>query len=254
MTHSIKTRARAILGILLQYPIRQLLMTVLALLLASALGVALFCARALVTQRLDYIFLVWNLILAWSPLFFSGSAALVYLWRGHKSFAFIGCAILWLLFLPNAPYIVTDFVHLRPRPPVPLWLDIFLIMSFAGTGLLLGFVSLNIMHRIAAHAYGWRTGWAFTAGALALCGFGLYLGRFIRLNSWELLLSPFYLVGKVIDATTRLAGDFRSQTFVLIAFAFLLGSYLLLYALTQFQITPAKICQSCGNDRQSADV
>ena len=117
MTHSIKTRARAILGILLQYPIRQLLMTVLALLLASALGVALFCARALVTQRLDYIFLVWNLILAWSPLFFSGSAALVYLWRGHKSFAFIGCAILWLLFLPNAPYIVTDFVHLRPRPP-----------------------------------------------------------------------------------------------------------------------------------------
>jgi uncharacterized membrane protein len=175
MTHSIKTRARAILAILLQYPIRQLLMTVLALLLASALGVALFCARALVTQRLDYIFLVWNLILAWSPLFFSGAAALVYLWRGHKSFAFIGCAILWLLFLPNAPYIVTDFVHLRPRPPVPLWLDIFLIMSFAGTGLLLGFVSLNIMHRIAAHAYGWRTGWAFTAGALALCGFGLYL-------------------------------------------------------------------------------
>ena len=92
---------------------------------------------------------------------------------------------------------------------MPLWLDIFLIMSFAGTGLLLGFVSLNIMHRIAAHPYGWRTGWAFTAGALALCVFGLYLGRFIRLIRWEPLLTPFYLLGMVIDATTRLTGEFR---------------------------------------------
>lgn len=230
----------------IQSPIRQLLMTLFALVLTSGLGVALLAARAMVTQRLDYGFLFWNLILAWAPLGFAGIAALLYLWRGWKSPIFLGCAVLWLLFLPNAPYIVTDFIHLRPRPPVPLWLDIFLVMSFAGVGLLLGFISMNVMHRIAAHAFGWKAGWAFTASILALCGFGLYLGRFIRLNSWEPILSPIYLIGKVLDSIGRLAVDFKSQTFVLIAFGFLFGGYLLLYALTHFQFAPIPIRHGRG--------
>lgn len=236
---------------LLPSPIRQLLTTLFALMLASALGLALLAARALVTQRLDYLFLVWNLLLAWAPLCFVSVAALLYFWRGWKSAPFLGCAILWLLFLPNAPYIVTDFIHLRPRAPVPLWLDVFLVMSFASTGLMLGFISLNVMHRIAAHALGWKAGWAFTSAILALCGFGLYLGRFIRLNSWEPILNPVYLIGEVLDSIGHLAGDFKSQAFVLIAFGFLFGGYLLLYALTHFQFIPIGVCPSCREQRST---
>jgi uncharacterized membrane protein len=92
-------------------------------------------------------------------------------------------AFLWLLFLPNSPYLVTDLVHLKPRPSVPLWFDILLVQSFVLTGLLLGFLSVYLMHRLVTHAYGWKIGWLFTLLILALTGFGIYLGRFERWNS-----------------------------------------------------------------------
>jgi len=96
----------------------------------------------------------------------------------------------WILFLPNAPYIATDFVHLAPSPPVPLWFDVALILSCAATGLLLGFSSVAEVQAVITRSSGRATGWGVAVGALLLSGFGIYLGRFLRWNSWDALVRP----------------------------------------------------------------
>jgi uncharacterized membrane protein len=106
---------------------------------------------------------------------------------------------LWLLFFPNAPYIVTDFVHLYERPPVPLWYDIGLLAAFAWSGCFLAVVSLHTMQRLVRQLCGGAISWLFVAASIGLSGLGVYLGRFERWNSWDLLLYP----GDVLAAAAR---------------------------------------------------
>lgn len=148
----------------------------------------LLVLRAWRAQNLVYFFLVWNLFLAAIPF----AAALLY--ERTKGFVTqLATLAVWLLFLPNAPYILTDFIHLRPRPPVPLWFDILLLLSAAGTGLLLGYGSVMIVQRVIERRRGALTGWAVAATALFLSAFGIYLGRFVRFNSWEVVTDPMPL-------------------------------------------------------------
>jgi uncharacterized membrane protein len=153
---------------------------------------ALLALRAWRAHNTTYFFLVWNLFLAVIPFL----AALAFeraKWLATRTVAFI----VWLLFLPNAPYIVTDFIHLRARPPVPLWFDILLLISSAGTGLLLGYGSVMIVQRAVERRAGTRTGWLAATVALLLSAFGIYLGRFMRFNSWEALTDPIPLFGDI---------------------------------------------------------
>lgn len=146
-----------------------------------------------------FAFLWWNLFLAVIPLF--ASAAMKSAGgRGQPILQIIYCAI-WLLFLPNAPYILTDLIHLAPRPPVPLWYDLSLLLSCAGTGLLLGYISVADVHALAEQRFGKKTGWLVAVISLLLCGFGIYLGRFLRWNSWEALTNP---AGLLLDISGRL--------------------------------------------------
>jgi uncharacterized membrane protein len=98
--------------------------------------------------------------------------------------------VLWLLFLPNAPYIVTDFVHLSATSPAPLWLDGVELSAFAWTGMLLGFVSLYLVHAVGRHRFGPAPSWVGVLAVLALVSVGVYLGRVNRWNSWDLLTQP----------------------------------------------------------------
>ena len=98
--------------------------------------------------------------------------------------------MLWLLFLPNAPYIVTDFVHLTARSTVPLWFDGVELSAFAWTGMLLGFVSLYLVHAVARHRFGGTAGWLGVLAVLGLVSAGVYLGRVKRWNSWDLITQP----------------------------------------------------------------
>lgn len=138
---------------------------------------------------LTYGFLVWNLFLAVIP---AVAGALVLKLRATA--ARLLWAIVWLLFLPNAPYIVTDFVHLRPRPPIPLWFDVALLLSCAGTGLLLGYSSVADVQDAVAQRFGAAAGWATAMAALLVSGFGVYLGRFLRWNSWDPIRNPAALL------------------------------------------------------------
>jgi uncharacterized membrane protein len=154
---------------------------------------ALLFFRIARTGTVTYVFLVWNLFLAVIP-----AVAAAMLGRARTRFGQVTCAGLWLLFLPNAPYLVTDFVHLRPRPPMPLWYDIALLLSCAATGLLLGYVSVADMQRVVAKRFGTATSWCCAALGLMLSGFAIYLGRFLRWNSWDIVADPTGLLAQIL--------------------------------------------------------
>ncbi len=170
------------------------------LLAASALAIALLAARVTWTGSFVYSFLVWNLALAWAPF---GLAHLV--GRAHQKgartllLAPIGAA--WLLFLPNAPYLVTDFVHLRFRLDAPLWFDAVMLMAFAWAGMALGVASLREVAgvvRARAGRVGALAAPAFVAASCVLTGYGIYLGRFVRLNSWDVATRPAQTLAEVL--------------------------------------------------------
>ena len=157
--------------------------------LASALCLALELFRERHFGATGYRFLRWNLFLAWIPLVLALVAYDRYR-RGSSISRLAPALVFWLLFLPNAPYIVTDFIHLSSTSEAPLWFDGVMVSAFAWTGVLLGFVSLYLVHAVARHRFGGAIGWSGVFGALALVSIGVYLGRFKNWNSWDLLVRP----------------------------------------------------------------
>jgi uncharacterized membrane protein len=166
-----------------------------ALLAWCALLVALRVAHS---NTVSFFFLLWNLFLAAIP--YAAAIVLESLQRAQKLRALQwGAFVIWLLFLPNAPYIITDFIHLAPRPPVPLWFDVLLLLSSAGTGLLLGYGSMLIVQRVIARRFGGMYGWIVAVVTMMLSAFGIYLGRFLRFNSWEAFTDPLPLFADIAE-------------------------------------------------------
>ena len=169
-----------------------------ALLLASATSAFLVAARVAHTRRLTYTFLVYNLALAWIPLGFAAAADSFGEWRSRLGAALtLVCAAAWLVFVPNAPYLMTDLMHLRVQHNRLFWLDVTALQAFAWTGLALGFVSLHMVQGLVARRAGRFLSWLFVAAVLGLSAFGIYLGRFRRWNSWDVLRAPRALLRDV---------------------------------------------------------
>jgi uncharacterized membrane protein len=159
---------------------------------ASTLSVAvLLLGPAMMRQAPTHRFLLWNLALAWVPLL----GALAYERADHQSRRWWSVAALltWLTFLPNAPYLVSDLTHLEVLSPTP-WLDLARLFAFAFTGCVLCGASMRVVHRVVARRAGTGAGWATVLLATALCGPGVALGRFERLNSWQVVTRPFLVV------------------------------------------------------------
>ena len=166
-----------------------------ALLLLSS---ALIAFRIHRTDSITYLFLAWNLFLAAVPL--CASTALRLGDRlGAPPLFLLPLLGLWLLFLPNAPYILTDLLHLREKPPVPVWYDLGLLLTCAGTGLAFAYRSLIDVEAILSRWLGRSAALALSVLMLFLSGFGIYLGRFLRLNSWEALTDPIGVFGLVTE-------------------------------------------------------
>jgi uncharacterized membrane protein len=179
----------------------------------------MWLARWELAGRLELWFLAWNLFLAWVPWVAARAVE-----RARSVAASAAAGGVWLLFLPNAPYLVTDLIHLRPRPPVPASFDVLLFATFALAGCALGWGSLEAVHGRLARALGRARAALAIGGVLLLTGFGVYLGRFGRWNSWDLVARPR---GVLADAVGALS-DPRALAFSALFAAFVGAGYLLL--------------------------
>jgi uncharacterized membrane protein len=196
------------------------------MLLSTGLACGLFVGRVYLSHGATYRFLVWNLFLAWIP--YVSSLWAVWLHQAHpRHWWLLGLpGAVWLIFFPNAPYILTDFLHLQSRWEVPMWFDTVLIAAFSWTGLFLGIFSLRAMQSLVRAFLGSTVSWLFVFGTLVASSLGIYIGRFLRWNSWDLLLHPQSIWD---DVTIRLANPLvYRQTFgvTLLFAAFLLVCYL----------------------------
>ncbi len=178
-----------------------------------------------------FLFLIWNLFLAWIPYWLS--LAIGPLYERNRSLLLTGGLLfVWLLFLPNAPYILTDLVHLRLRTPIPFWYDLMLLISFAWTGLLLGIISLYEVHRFIAKTWSKLAGWMIITICIILSGIGVYIGRFLRWNSWDIITQPFDLIRDLFQIIIEPQSFHASGSIVIFA-AFFLLSYLTFFSFSQ---------------------
>ncbi len=174
-------------------------------------GYVLVCvmlaARIAFTNQFTYLFLVWNLLLAWLPL----AVAIVSKKLALTSWKLVVATFIWLLFFPNAPYLITDLYHLSHFKKIPAWYDALMLFTAAYCGVVTGFISLQIME---VH---WKQTWQvkyfskrsdkskfrlrlfLLAMLFTATGFGLYLGRVLRYNSWDVLTDTNTLAFDILD-------------------------------------------------------
>ena len=244
-----------------------LALPVFTLVLASVICTGLIAYRVIASHKISHAYLVWNLFLAWLPLVFAVLA--VERFRSGTGFQpvrrgtdapdnvepsrnllaspdrqdacptkilrdrkFLALAMAWLLFLPNASYIFTDVVHVLHARWASFWVELMLILLCAMTGFLAGFLSLQVMHRLATRFWGRAAGWLFVGVVSGLTGFGVYLGRFVRLNSWDVVTSPIELFYCLRSAAWNVLTQRHDLKFFVLFSLFSLVGYVMLYALT----------------------
>lgn len=202
----------------------------------SLLCAALVSVREFQVDYFPFRFLLWNLFLAWLPLLFSMAALGIarFLKGTALGVSLVICGVAWLLLYPNAPYLTTDLIHLIFNPiyhysgpqGMLVWYDLVLMFLFAWCGLLLGYLSMRHFHAIVKHYINDTYGWFFVLFVSFLGGFGVYLGRVIRLNSWDVLFSPFRLIEGVLQGINA-----NALIFTVLFGLLILIVYLSLYAL-----------------------
>lgn len=192
----------------------------------TLLAGTLLAARFVYSDSRQLGFLAWNLFLAAVPYLASLWAEAENALDPQRWRRLIAPAIIWLLFLPNAPYIVTDLIHLhRIRPPIPLWYDAVLVFTFALAGCLFGVVSLRIMQGRVRTLAGRTVAWIFTLTAIGLCGPGIYVGRVLRWNSWHVLTRPDRMARTVLGALADPLSHWPAIVASAIFATFVLGCY-----------------------------
>jgi uncharacterized membrane protein len=193
----------------------------------SLFVVAMIVARVLYTRTFEHAGIAWNLFLAWVPFLL---ALVVYAGArsGGSRAALLALSGLWLLFFPNAPYIVTDLKHIGDAGRIPVLYDVLFLSAAAWTGLLLGLSSLFLMHAVARRLLGVVSAWGLVVGALAASSFGIYLGRVQRWNSWDVFVRPDSLLGAIANGLHA-----APLALTVLLTSFLLASYLAFYSLAR---------------------
>jgi len=188
-----------------------------SLFLIISISLFLLMLRLKLTESFYLLFLVWNLFLTSVPFFISNYVSLKEVSKIKLLLAFV----LWMLFVPNAPYIVTDLIHLQNSPKTLIWYDVVMISTFAATGLYLYFISTKDILRALSVQFGSKVQKRLGIVIPFLTGFGIYLGRFLRWNSWDILQNP---TGLAYDIFTILVHPIANNQawIVTLGFGFLL--------------------------------
>lgn len=220
----------------------------------SFAGCFMVVVRIILTGQTGYKFLIWNLFLTWIPL--SISLLMNYIYVSFKpsivrAMVLLFSVIIWSAFYPNAPYIITDFIHLSGvdinfyftstvhSMNLLVWYDFMMITLFILTGFLIGFVSLYLIQRLLIDRFNSFIGWIFVGGMLFISSYGIYLGRFIRWNSWDIVTRPKILI-------TSIFGSFHRYPF---AFTITFGLFLILIYCALYYLTNLNDYKVAFNER-----
>lgn len=205
--------------------------------------------RIILIHSYRYSYLVWNLFLAWIPFLL----AILMNWLYGKiktrlKLTVIIVGFVWIIFYPNAPYILTDFIHFLRLPQnirtygdsfitpnAIVWYDIVLNSSFAFIGHLIGLISLVIFHDLFRAIFNRFAGWAIAIIAIFLSGYGIYLGRFVRLNSWNIFTHPFSTIESIVGNLFNI----KALLFSLCVGFFIFLTYLVVYSLRKLKFKQA---------------
>lgn len=190
-----------------------------------ALVVVLDILRIMIFHSTYFVYLLWNLFLAILPFVVSS----VLLWHTNnkklpKPVMIIGL-IIWLVLLPNAPYIVTDLIHLGRNHAAPMLYDTFLIFSAGWAGLLLGMYSISHVERIILGKYSKITTSRIIGVIILLSSFGIYLGRFMRYNSWDIIARPLHFLNNISNVLFQPLNYRDAYFFTGLCFIFIWLSY-----------------------------
>lgn len=207
--------------------------------IVTMVSIVMLGIRVMITGRSTYMFFIWNLFLCIIPWLLSTKLKELYFkGRVKKKWLYL-IGFIWLLFYPNAPYIITDFVHLSrinffgntynvasPIKDLIIWYDLILFFFFIINGFFMGLFSLYSVHEILRHKFGKCISFILIFVITFLSGFAIYLGRFLRLNSWNIVTDPINLIKDIV-----LSINMFSLGFTLVFAIFLFLTYLLFYSL-----------------------
>lgn len=194
---------------------------------SSLLCVLLLLVRKLMTGTSRLGFMPFNLFLAFLPVAF-----LLMMERSQKRSHAVACGILWLLFFPNAPYVITDLVHFDKRLGPVSWMDLLALVAAAWAALLGGMITLRFMQeRVRLHRSA-LTSHAFVSAVLFLTAIGIYIGRFLRFHSWHVVQKPHSLFQETVEHFLNPAEYPMVWPFTFAVFALLVCVYYSLLAFT----------------------
>jgi uncharacterized membrane protein len=191
------------------------------LLIALVFSLSLLAIRIIKTGYLSYGFLAWNLFLAYVPYFISE-----WLSKHPQMLAsrvkLIAIVFIWILFMPNSFYILTDLFHLNNMSKGDSWYDLTLILSFAWNGILFGILSIYKMELLLKKAKGKFIAAFIIYVVMWLNAFGIYIGRFLRFNSWDIFINPFSLISGIVEIIFN-PYDYRYVWAMCFCFAFFMA-------------------------------
>lgn len=206
----------------------------------AALG---YIACGIYLTRVSGLFIhsaiIWNLFLAVLPLLCS----LIFTHTTHQhKIIHILSLIAWFLFFPNAPYMITDFIHITPLTfyeyassgsiylqNIITWMQLLYLALGIFVGVLSGFKSLAILHTYFKKHYSPLIIHILLAFVFLSSGYGIFLGRFLRLNSWD-ILHPFAMISEIISQTNSFA----------IAFSIMFAGFLALLYIAYLSLSQKK--------------
>jgi uncharacterized membrane protein len=171
----------------------------LALAASSLASAGFWAAGAISNHSWEYIYYIWNLGLAWIPLGLSVWLVSMLRTRLWSSWLALLATVLWLGFLPNSFYVISDFVHLTELPRVDIVFDVVMIASFGVNGLILGYISLFMVHTELRKRLNARVCGTLMAIVLLMSSFAIYIGRDLRWNTWDIIVNPGSLLFDVSD-------------------------------------------------------
>lgn len=202
-----------------------------ALALSSLASVVIFLIGVIFYSDTFFWFLIWNLLLAWLPLVFAYMLVLHLKKKPWHDWTGIVLSLLWLGFLPNSFYIGSDFVHIRFATSQTALYYAMLLLSFTLNGLALGFISLYMLHKQALKRVSIETAHTMVAVILLLSSFAIYLGRYLRWNTWDVLINPAGLLFDVSDRLINPAAHEQTFRITVVIFIFLASTYALIWEL-----------------------